>query len=235
MRKNVTAVLSVLSLSLLLTACQEKVEQKQVVGVVDTARIYTESKAGLDGGKYLEDLQMSMQNELIAMQESLQENPSEASIMLFQQKYASFQERIALEQEQVVTTLNDALQTAMDAYRAQSGLEVLVAAETVMSMSADADVTGHIITALDKMKVEFTPVIMPEPVMPEAVTPEAVTPEVVTPEKVTPEEVISEEAAPQATNEVQIAEDGLTPPATEPSPEAAPEPATAPSPEAAQE
>lgn len=167
MRKNILAVLSVLSLSLLVTACnevkQEKVEQKQAIGVIDTARVYADSKLGIAGADYLEKMQTTMQDELVALQKGMQENPSEALIAEFQAKYAGFQERINLEQEQVVTKLNDALQKAMDTYREDNGLEVIIASEAVTSMSAKADVTGGIINLLDGMKVEFTPIKMPAP------------------------------------------------------------------------
>lgn len=215
MRKNVTAILSVLTLSLFLGACQEKqdanhdkVQQKQSIGVVDTARIYADSKAGIAGGEYLEKVQMDMQEELVALQAGLQENPSEASIALFQEKYAGFQERITLEQEQVVNTLNTALQKAMDSYRTEQGLEVLVAAEAVMSMSDTADVTGGIIDILDGMTVEFTPIVMPEPVITEKIEEAAVAPETVL------------EAAPEVTPE---ATQSAPEQAVEQTPESAPE------------
>lgn len=161
MRNRLTALLLVFCLSLFLTACKDK--PKQVVGVIDTSRIYTESKAGIAAGEYLEELHATMQNELLALQEELQNNPSDESMMLFQQKYAEFQQRIGLEQEQVIETLQVALQEAMDTYRAKSGLEVLIEAEMVMSMNKNADVTSKIIATLDKIDVVFTPVVMPEP------------------------------------------------------------------------
>lgn len=202
MRKRTTALLSVLSLSLLLTACQEKIEQKQSIGVVDTASIYANSKAGLEAGDYLEKLQMTMQEELVALQESMQADPSEANIILFQEKYASFQERMTLEQEQVVTALNGALQEAMDSYRKERGLEVLIASETVMSMSAEADVTKDIIVAMDKLNVVYTPVVMPEPapVMAPVEAP-AVASEVEVAPKVEAETETTPEVVPETTPE----------------------------------
>ncbi len=182
MRKNIFAVLSVLSLSLLVTACnevkQEKVEQKQAIGVIDTARVYADSKLGLAGGDYLEKMQATMQDELVALQKGMQENPSDVLIAEFQAKYAGFQERINLEQEQVVTKLNDALQEAMDKYREDNGLEVIIAAEAVASMGKKADVTDGIINLLDGMKVEFTPIKMPEPVEAAVKAPVEAAPEV---------------------------------------------------------
>ncbi len=227
MRKHVV-LLSAVSLSLLLTACQEngkqetvkaeKFEQKQVVGVVDTARVYADSKAGIEGGNYLESVQLGMQDELIALQESMQENPTEASIALFQEKYAAFQERINLEQEQVVTKLNAALQEAMDSYRQERGLEVLIPAEAVMSMSASADVTQDIIAVLDKMPVEYVPVVLPEPVLKETVIEELI-PEAPA-EEVAPAEV-SPETAPETTPETPETTPE-TAPETPESPEATP-------------
>lgn len=172
MRKNIASVVTVLSLSLFLTACQEqKAPQKTqapkpVVGVVDTGRVYSESKAGKAGSDYLEKIQVAMQDELISMQEAMQKDPSEANMASFQQKYAGFQQRINLEQEQVVTKLNDALQNALDSYRDTAGLAVIIPAETVMSLSPSADVTAHIVDALNKIDVTFEPIILPEPVAP---------------------------------------------------------------------
>jgi len=127
--------------------------------VVDSARIFKESEPGKAGIKHLETLHESMQAELSALQQELQANPNDEALQQkLQEKYMVYQQRISAEQQQVINTLNDAIQKALDACRAQKKLALIVGTDTVLSYSPAADITSAVISEVNKTKVEFKPI-----------------------------------------------------------------------------
>lgn len=186
MRKNIMCLLTVLSLAVLLSGCNQP--KQSVVGVVDTSRVYQESEAGKAGVKYLESLQAKMQNDLSTMQEKLQKNPTEETTKEFQTLYSSFQQQLSTEQQRIILKLNDSLQAVLDAYRTEKGLEVIVGTESVLSVSPEADVTNDIIVEMNKRSIAFEKPVTPE-------TPAVEAPAVAEPAT---EKAVSNEAATEA-------------------------------------
>ncbi|MDR0238860.1 MAG: OmpH family outer membrane protein [Deltaproteobacteria bacterium] len=147
------------------------------VAVVDSARVFKESEPGRAGIKHLETLHESMQAELNALQQELQAKPNDETLQQkLQEKYMVYQQRISAEQQQVINTLNDAIQKALDACRVQKKLALIVGTDVVLSYGPAADITGTVIGEVNKITVKFktiepeaevmAPVTQPVPVAP---------------------------------------------------------------------
>ena len=129
------------------------------VAVVDSARVFKESEPGKAGIKHLENLHESMQAELNALQQALQDKPNDATLQQkLQEKYMVYQQRISAEQQQVINTLNEAIQKALDACRVQQKLALVVGTDVVLSYGPAADITAAVIREMNKTKVEFKPI-----------------------------------------------------------------------------
>jgi len=129
------------------------------VAVVDSARVFKESDPGKAGIKHLETLHESMQAELNALQEELQSKPKDETLQQrLQEKYMVYQQRISAEQQQVINTLNEAIQKAIDACRVQKKLALIVGTDVALSYGQTADVTDEVIREVNKTKIEFQPI-----------------------------------------------------------------------------
>jgi outer membrane protein len=128
------------------------------VAVVDSARVFKESEPGKAGIKHLESLHETMQAELSALQQELQDKPNNETLQQkLQEKYMVYQQRISAEQQQVINTLNGAIQKALDACRIQQKLALIVGTDVVLSYGPAADITGAVISEVNKARVEFKP------------------------------------------------------------------------------
>ena len=158
----------------LVTGCIQSEAPAPKVGVVDTARVFRDSEPGKAGVKFLEGLHETMQSELNAIQEDMQKKPGDAAVQQrLQETYMAFQQRMGAEQQNVISLLNDATQRAMDTYRSQKNLDVLLGSEAALSYNKSVDVTNDVIVELNKQKVEFKPVQPEEPKAEAAPAPEA--------------------------------------------------------------
>jgi outer membrane protein len=129
------------------------------VAVVDSARVFKESDPGKAGIKHLETLHESMQAELNALQEELQGKPRDETLQQkLQEKYMIYQQRMSAEQQQVINTLNEAIQKAIDACRVQKNLALIVGTDVALSYGGAADVTDEVIREVNKAKIEFLPI-----------------------------------------------------------------------------
>ena len=146
--------------TLILSGCINPADSSApAVAVVDSARVFKESEPGKAGIKHLEALHESMQSELNALQQELQAKPNDEALQQkLQEKYMVYQQRISAEQQQVINTLNEAIQKALDACRVQKKLALIVGTDVVLSYGSAADVTGAVISEVNKVKVEFKPI-----------------------------------------------------------------------------
>ena len=154
---RILALLSVMLLAgVLLTGCIQSEPAAPTVGVVDTARVFRDSDAGKGGVKFLEGLHEKMQGELNAIQDTLQKNPNDmAAQAKLQETYMSLQQRMGAEQQNVITLLNDAAQRAMDTYRTQKKLLIVLGSEAALSFDKAVDITAEVIAEMNKQKLEF--------------------------------------------------------------------------------
>ena len=146
-----------LLLSLMLIACQQGEGTSQSkLAVVDMTRIMRDSEAGKAGVKHLEALQADMQEQLNAIQGRLEKNGSDADAQKeLQTVYMMSQQRMQVEQQNVVNVLYDTMQRIINAYRADKGYALIISSEAAASFDPKADVTNDIIAAMDKQKIDF--------------------------------------------------------------------------------
>jgi outer membrane protein len=158
--------------ALLLSGCTTS-DSSSGVAVVDSARVFKESEPGKAGIKHLEALHEAMQAELDALQEELQGKPKDEKLQQrLQEKYMVYQQRMSAEQQQVINTLNETIQKALDACRVQHNLALVVGTDVVLSYGQTANITEAVISEVNKAQVDF-----------KALDPEA---EVATPAPATP-------------------------------------------------
>lgn len=142
-----------------LTGCIPTEPTSPKVAVVDTARIFRDSEPGKAGVKFLESLHETMQAELNSLQDQLQKKPEDTALQQkLQETYMALQQRMGAEQQNIITLLNDALQRAIDNYRARKQLDVVLTNEAVLSYSKAVDVTADIIAELNTHNISFTPI-----------------------------------------------------------------------------
>ena len=148
-----------LLLSLMLIACQQGEGSSQAkLAVVDMTRVMRDSEAGKAGVKHLESLQADMQAQLNDIQKRLEQNADDADAQKeLQTVYMASQQRMQVEQQNVVNVLYDTMQRIINAYRADKGYALIISSEAAASFDPKADVTNDIITAMDKQKVDFKP------------------------------------------------------------------------------
>ena len=149
-----------LLLRLMLIDCKQGESTPQSkLAVVDMTRIMRDSEAGKAGVKHLEALQADMQEQLNAIQGRLEKNSSDADAQKeLQTVYMMSQQRMQVEQQNVVNVLYDTMQRIVNAYRTEKGYALIISSEAAASFDPKTDVTADIIAAMNKQKVEFKPV-----------------------------------------------------------------------------
>lgn len=159
--RNIRIILPVLMGLLVLTGCQQQESQvaQPKLAIVDMGRVMRDSEPGKAGGKFLETLQAGMQEQLDAIQDRLEKDPKdEAAMQELQRVYATSQQRMQAEQQNVVNLLFDSVQRVVNSYREAQGFDMILAAEAVASYKPAADITAAIIAEVNKQKIEFKPV-----------------------------------------------------------------------------
>lgn len=154
-----------LAASLALAACQQQESAPQgiKIAVADVARLMRDSVPGKEGIKFLESRQLEVQKELDNIQARLEKNPEDAEAMKdLQRVYASSQQRIQAEGQNVAALLFDTLQRILDNYLEKNGYDVILSQDTLASYSKKIDITNAIMAELDKQKIDFKP--LPEAV-----------------------------------------------------------------------
>lgn len=142
---------------LLLPACQQAADNAgPKLAVVDMARIMRDSEPGKAGVKFLEGLQAEMQGKLNDIQARLEKDPKdEAAQKELQSVYMASQQRMQVEQQNVVNLLYDSIQRVLNTFRAEKGYEVIINAEAAAAFDAKADVTAAVIADVNKQKIDF--------------------------------------------------------------------------------
>lgn len=153
-----------LMLSLMLIACQQGESSSQAkLAVVDMTRVMRDSEAGKAGVKHLEGLQADMQAQLNDIQKRLEQNAEDVEAQKeLQTVYMASQQRMQVEQQNVVNVLYDTMQRIINAYRADKGYALIISSEAAASFDSKADVTSDIIAAMDKQKIDFKPAVEAE-------------------------------------------------------------------------
>ena len=159
-----------LLLSFMLFACQQADNNAQPkMAVVDMARVMRDSELGKAGVKFLESLQGDMQTKLNDIQQRLEANPKDAEAQKeLQAVYMSAQQRMQVEQQNVVNLLYDTIQRVINTYRTEKGYTVIISTEAAAAYDSKSDVTNEVLELVNKQKLEFKPVSPEAPAAPEA-------------------------------------------------------------------
>ena len=168
-----------LLLSFMLFACQQADNNAQPkMAVVDMARVMRDSELGKAGVKFLESLQGDMQTKLNDIQQRLEANPKDAEAQKeLQAVYMSAQQRMQVEQQNVVNLLYDAIQRVINTYRTEKGYAVIISTEAVAAFDSKSDVTNEVLDLVNKQKLDFKSVTPEAEKAPEAApAPKAETP-----------------------------------------------------------
>lgn len=152
-----------LLLAIFLAGCNETATQQgPKVGVADVSRLMRDSEPGKEGIKFLESLEEEVKGSLQEINARLEANPEdEAAIQELQTVYASAQQSIQIQGQNVAGALYDLLQKVLDQYRAEHGYDFILGQDTVVSFNPAIDVTNAIMAELNKQKIEFKPVATP--------------------------------------------------------------------------
>lgn len=135
------------------------------IGVVDIARLMRDSVPGKEGVKFIESQQAAMQKKLDEIQAKLEKDPKNEELMReLQRVYASAQQKIQAEGQNVANLIFDAVQRVINKYRQDNGYLILAGSDAVASYDPAIDVTKAVLAEVDKEKIEFKP--LPEPPAP---------------------------------------------------------------------
>jgi hypothetical protein len=99
------------------SACNEK---GQPVAVVNAAQVYTECESGKQAREYLEKITTDMQNDLLELQAAAANAPAatrQSAIEKLQTTSLEYQQRIRLEEQQILNKISEDYQSSVDAYR----------------------------------------------------------------------------------------------------------------------
>ncbi len=152
--KKLYLAICALALPLMLSACNEK---GQSVAVVNAAQVYTECESGKQAREYLEKITTDMQNDLLELQAAAANAPAatrQSAIEKLQTTSLEYQQRIRLEEQQILNKISEDYQSSVDAYRKANNIDVILRAEMIVSASEQADITQAIIAAMNKKSAE---------------------------------------------------------------------------------
>lgn len=136
-----------------LAACNQTSSPK--VAVIDPAEVFQTCAAGVEGGEYLRAQGENMQAELTSLQESLQKDGGEEAASDFQARLQEMRTQMGEEQNRIAGILNEAFTKAMDDYRAQNNVSVLLNKENVLSYNEADDATQAIIKLMDAADIDL--------------------------------------------------------------------------------
>ena len=163
-------LLLICALMLPLAACENPSAPAPKIGIVDVNRLMRDCNMGKAGLKQIEDLQAKMQKQLDDIQTKLEKNPADEGAMRELQKvYATSQQQIQAEGENIVSQIMEAVQGAMDEFRQKNGYAILLRQEAADAFDPALDVTSAMLAEVNKIRIDFKPL----PSAPEAAAAES--------------------------------------------------------------
>lgn len=153
----------IICMSGMLAACNDG-QSGQRIGVVDLNRLMRDSAPGKAGLKFIEEQQSQLQARLDDIQDRLEKNPKdEKAAQELQRVYATSQQQIQAEGQNVVGMLFDSIQKALNSYRNKNGYAMLIRAEALDSYDPSLDVTNAVMEEVNKLQLEFRPLAAEAP------------------------------------------------------------------------
>lgn len=148
----------------LVSACEQ---QGSTFAVADLQRVMRDCDAGKQGVEKLSAIAREAEEKLKPLQDKLDKKPDDADLQAqLQQMYAPLQQRMQLEQQNVLNQLQDGILRVVNKYREQKGYAAILPSEVAFSIDPKLDVTNDLIAAVNAEKIEIKP--LPEPKEPAA-------------------------------------------------------------------
>ncbi|NDV18098.1 OmpH family outer membrane protein [Pseudodesulfovibrio sp. JC047] len=174
--KRMSTLLVAALLCLGLVACNQQQAPVNKIGIVDEAAAFKDNKVAQGAMDYLKEVGTPLQTKAEAAYKAMQENQTEDTVAAYKLAMGELQSVMGAEQQRVVGLVEAEFSKALEAYRAEKGLDVILSKQSVIAASDAIDITNDIVVAMDGMTVDFS-----KPEAPAA-----------------PEKVQTEEAAPEA-------------------------------------
>lgn len=156
MTRNILA-LSILCLSLFigLGGCNQKDDAPRV-GVVDTEKVFQNSKLAQQGMAYIEGVSKQFSERLDKMQEEVSADPENQELMKqMQAELMRLQGDFEARQVEIGNKINKLFEDVLAEYREKNNLDVILPVQTVLSSRPGVDVTDAIVTLLDSKTIDF--------------------------------------------------------------------------------
>jgi len=182
MKRTITLLLAAI-LCLGLVACNQQ-EASVKIGIVDEAAAFKDNKIAQKAMEYLKEVGTPLQTKAEAAYKAMQENQTEETVAAYKLTMGELQTTMGAEQQRVVAMVEKEFSKALEAYRAEKGLTVILSKQSVIAASDTVDITSDIVGAMDTVTVDFT-----KPEAPAA-------PEQVKAEEAKPQEAQAEETKP---------------------------------------
>lgn len=150
--KKLYIVLCTIALSVLLTACNEN-DGKPTVAVVNATQVLTECEGGKQAREYLEKIVAKMQQDLLELQATAERAPEDMRADAQEKLQATildYQQKIRVEEQQILNKLSEDYQAVVDEYRKANNLSLILRSEVIVSTSPEADITKAIIENMNK-------------------------------------------------------------------------------------
>jgi outer membrane protein len=140
--------------SLLLAGCAGK------VAVIDPDLIFQDSEAVKSGMAYLADLSQELQEGIAAPPESGRKG--RVSNAALQQRIGEAQQRYSLEQQQVMSRVNDLFLKALETCRLRGRFSTVVVTGAVLAYDPAMDITRKVMEEMNKTPLLFSPSPSPD-------------------------------------------------------------------------
>ena len=127
------------------------------IAVINTGKIFQDSKGGKAGAAHLDALGKELQAELVKLQAETQDGKNKQAMEKLQERLAQMQQRFEAEQQMVLNTLNAAYQKAVDQCRKEDGIDLVINEDTALSFSPNIDISQKVIARMDLTPVVYTP------------------------------------------------------------------------------
>lgn len=152
MKRFLVLIVCVAMFAIGLAGCMEKdsaPSEPIKVGIVDSQRVFLESRIGKEGMAQLQEMNMQMQQELQALQQEQQNQTSEVQDTKVQEAFNAYRNSLQAAQNRIFGEINEAYTKAIAEYREKNNLAVIIPHENVLAYAKDVDITQKIIDAMN--------------------------------------------------------------------------------------
>lgn len=161
--KRIISLLCAATMALTLLAACNQQQASVAIGVVDEAAAFKDNKVAKAAMDYLQEVGKPMQTEAETAYKAMQENQTEETVAAYKLAMGKLQNAMNQEQQRVVALVDAKFNEAMDKYRADKGLTVILSKQSVISASETVDITADIVALMDSMEIDFSKPEAPAP------------------------------------------------------------------------